>query len=254
MKENVLNADQIQDILVCGRKLAKVLDIVVKAVKPGITASELNEIAETELEKEGIVPSFKNYYVPGVGNYPSALCVSKNAEIVHGLPTKAKLLFEGDIVSLDIGAGYKGIYTDMAVTLPVGGISKDSERLIRTTEASLYAAIPFAKAGNHLGDIGAAIEAIAKQERLGIVRDYVGHGIGTKPHLWPQIPNYGVAGSGPALTEGMALAIEPMLTLGSEKTSLSPDGWTVLTRDRTAAAHFEHTVVIVDGKPVIVTQ
>jgi len=254
MKENILDKDQIQDIRVCGHKLAKVLDTVAKAVKPGVSASELNEIAEKELDKEGIIPSFKNYYVPGVGNYPSSLCVSKNAEIVHGLPTRAKLLFEGDIVSLDIGAGYRGIYTDMAITLPVGHISEDAERLINATKSSLYAAIPFAKAGNHLGDIGAAIETIARQDKLGIVREYVGHGIGTKPHLWPQIPNYGEAGSGPLITEGMALAIEPMLTLKGERTSLSPDGWTVLTHDRAPAAHFEHTVVVIDGMPVIVTQ
>lgn len=251
---SILNADQIKLIKICGRKLAETLDSVSKKVRPGIATLELDKLAEKLLLEKGCKPAFKNYYVAGAGEYPATLCVSINDEIVHGIPTKDRILKKGDIVSLDIGAGYEGIYTDMAVTLPAGEVGEIAKKLLATTEKSLLAGIKQAHTGKQIGDIGAAIQSIAEAEKLGLIRDYVGHGIGTKPHLPPQIPNFGEEGTGPEIVEGMALAIEPMLTSGGYETEIGTDGWTVKTTDHSLSAHFEHTVIIENGRPVVVTK
>lgn len=250
---NILDKEQIKLIKICGHKLAKTLSAVVERTVSGADLGELDSFAYDFLIKEGCQSSFKNYHVEGIGDYPTTLCVSVNDEIVHGIPVLGRKIKSGDIVSIDIGAEYKGIYTDMATTVAVGKISRDAKNLIFGTKKSLEIGIGHALAGNHIGDIGASIESFARSNNFGIIRDYVGHGIGTKPHLPPQIPNFGIAGTGANIIEGMALAIEPMLTLGSEKTVVSDDGWTVMTQDGSLAAHFEHTVIIEGGKPIIVT-
>lgn len=251
--DNILSTSEISDMRICGKFLARAISQASQHAKPGISTFELNRIAEEKLLELGARPSFKNYYVAGIGNYPASLCVSINDEIVHGIPNKSRVLKDGDIVSLDLGAEYNGIYSDMALTVPVGKISDEARRLIDLTRLSLDTAILQISSGKHIGDIGSTIEEIAQRGGLGIVRDYVGHGIGRKPHLPPQIPNYAAHEKGPKIQEGMALAIEPMLTLGAEETKIKPDGWTVVTADRSLAAHFEHTVVIVDGIGEIVT-
>jgi len=251
---NILNKDQIQKIKHCGKILSRTLELVKKAVEPGVVTLNLDVIAEEYLLKNKCTPAFKGYYVAGAGEFPTTLCVSINDEIVHGIPTADQILKDGDIVSIDIGAGFEGIYTDMATTLPVGTISGEANRLLKLTEESLYIGIKQAHAGNRIGDIGAEIEKLANKNKLGLIRDYVGHGIGTEPHLPPQIPNFGAHGTGTEILEGMALAIEPMLTLGSHITKVHSDGWTVKTTDGSFAAHFEHTIIIENGKPVIVTK
>ncbi len=250
---NVLNKEDVKKIKICGRKLAETIFEVGKIVKPGVSTLELDTLAEKLLIEKGCVPAFKNYYVAGAGNYPATLCVSINDEIVHGIPSKERILQNGDIVSLDIGAGHEGIYTDIATTLPVGKVSSDAARLLKLTEESLYLGIDQAQAGRSIGDIGAAIETYADKEKLGLIRDYVGHGIGTKPHLPPQIPNFGQKGTGAEIVEGMALAIEPMLTSGGGETVIADDGWTVKTVDHSLSAHFEHTIIVENGRAVIVT-
>jgi methionyl aminopeptidase len=250
---NILNKEQIEKIKIGGALLARCMDAIEKEVRPGVSTFELNEVCEAEMTKLNIRPSFKNYFVAGIGKYPTAACISVNEEIVHGIPSASRILKEGDIVSVDIGAEYGKVYTDMARTFPVGKISGEAQRLIDTTKRSLEEAIKVVSGNGHIGDIGAKVEEIANIQNLGIVRDYVGHGIGTRPHLPPQIPNYGRVNCGQAIIEGMALAIEPMLTLGDYRTKTLADKWTVVTLDGSLAAHFEHTVVVIDGKPVIVT-
>jgi len=250
---NILSAKEIENIKKCGRVLKAALDKVALAVAPGVTASQLNQIAEDELHRLGAVPSFKNYFIPGGGTYPSSLCVSINSEVVHGLPTENKVLKEGDIVSLDLGAIFLGVCTDMAVTKPVGRIDPDLERLLAATKHALDLGIKEVKKGNRIGDISHAVQTYIETMGFSVVRDLVGHGIGTKPHTDPQIPNYGQAGRGPIIQNGMALAIEPMATNGSYQVNSDPDGWTIRTADGSYAAHFEHTVVIDNGKTFVVT-
>lgn len=251
---NILDESQIKKIKICGQKLAQTLSEIEKHVQPGVVTLDLDELAEKLLLEKKCQPAFKGYYVAGAGHYPATLCVSINDEIVHGLPTKERILKNGDIVSLDIGAGYEGIFTDMAVTLAVGKIDEAASKLLSDTKTALYLGIEQARRGQRIGDIGAAIEKFAKKQKLGLIRDYVGHGIGTKPHLPPQIPNFGEKGTGQEILEGMAMAIEPMLTSGDSETIQESDGWTVQTTDHSLAAHFEHTVIVENGKPVIVTR
>lgn len=251
---NILTTEQVEKIKICGQKLAETLSEIEKRVKPGIVTLDLDKLAEKLLLEKKCQPAFKGYYVVGAGHYPATLCVSINDEIVHGLPTKEKILKNGDIVSLDIGAGYEGIFTDMAVTLAVGKIDETASKLLSDTKTALYLGIEQARKGQHIGDIGATIEKLAKKQKLGLIRDYVGHGIGTKPHLPPQIPNFGKKGTGQEILENMALAIEPMLTSGSGETVYGSDSWTVKTADHSLSAHFEHTIIIENGKPLIVTE
>ncbi|MFA4996437.1 MAG: type I methionyl aminopeptidase [Patescibacteria group bacterium] len=249
---NILNKDEIKLIKISGRILKESLDAVISAVKPGVSTLRLDEIAYHAIKERGAEPSFKDYEVKGSGLFPSTLCVSVNEEVVHGLPS-LRVLKEGDVVSLDIGAGYKGVYTDMAVTIPVGKVSPKATKLIETTRKCLLIGINQAFAGCRIGDIGHAVQEYAEGQGFGVVRDLVGHGIGREPHMSPHIPNFGKKNSGPVIMEGMALAIEPMLTEGGYDVQVEADGWTITTFDGSLSAHFEHTVVILNGKPVIVT-
>lgn len=253
INENILNDTEVISLKKSGRCLAKAMLKIQEAIKPGITTKELDQIAESELNDQGCVPSFLNYYVEGSGYYPASLCISINDEIVHGIPSKQRILAEGDVISLDLGAGYEGIYTDMAVTLVAGRSNPEKDHLINVTRQALANGIYAAKSGNHIGDIGERIESYVLGEGLEVIRDYVGHGIGRQPHMWPQIPNFGKKGKGPTICENMALAIEPMVVVGDSSTRVLENRWTVATTSGGLAAHFEHTIIIKNGKPVIVT-
>lgn len=219
---------------------------VKKHIKPGITTNELDRIAEEFILKNGCTPSFKNY-----NGFPKSICASINDEVVHGIPSNRKLK-EGDIISIDIGVCYKGYHGDSAWTYGVGTISKEKEYLLEHTKNSLFAGLSMIKPGNRLGDVCSAIGTYAKEHNLGIVRELVGHGVGAKLHEDPEIPNYGIAGTGPILKEGMVLAIEPMLNLGSDDVVMLDDDWTIVTEDGMDSAHFEHTIVITkDGYEIL---
>lgn len=220
---------------------------VAEAIRPGISTQELNDIAERVITKAGGLPAFKGMY-----GFPATLCTSVNEEIVHGVPKAEKILQEGDIISIDCGTTYKGMVSDSAITWPVGTITTDLERLLKTTEESLMAGIMTMRPGKYLDDIGTAIEAIAKRDGFGLVRSHGGHGVGRKLHEAPFVANYPTGEPGPQLEAGNVLAIEPMFTLGGDEVEELDDG-TVLTRDRSYAAHFEHTVAITENGPEILT-
>jgi len=230
-----------------GRIVAAVLEKLKANVKPGVRTEELDMIAVRETEKLGAVPSFKGYH-----GYPASLCVSVNDEIVHGIPGK-RVLKEGDIVSIDFGAIYKGFQGDAAVTVGVGKVSQKAEQLIEVTEGSLKAGIDAGHIGGRLGDISAAIQDYAESRGYSVVREYTGHGIGRNMHEDPQIPNFGEAGQGPVLRRGMTFALEPMVNIGDWHTRVADDNWTVLTRDGSLSAHFEHTVAVTNGKLEVLT-
>ncbi|MFC2024154.1 type I methionyl aminopeptidase [Chloroflexota bacterium] len=230
-----------------GRVVATVLGVLTKEVKAGMKTRELDAIAERELKSLGAKPSFKGYR-----GYPANICVSVNDEIVHGIPGE-RVLAEGDIVSLDLGAVVDGFQGDAAVTVGIGGISREAEGLLETTEAALKAGISEACPGARLGDISAAIQGYAESRGYSVIREYTGHGIGREMHEEPQIPNFGKAGTGPILEKGMALALEPMVSVGDWRTKVSGDRWTVLTTDGSLAAHAEHTVAVTGGGPEVLT-
>ena len=230
-----------------GRIVATVLDILMKQVKPGMKTKELDLIAGREVERLGGKPSFKGYR-----GFPANLCVSINNEIVHGIPGD-RVLRQGDIVSLDMGATFKGFQGDSAVTVGVGKISSEARELMATTESVLQAGIAAARSGARLGDISATIQNYAESHGYSVVREYTGHGIGRELHEEPQIPNFGQPGTGPVLKKGMTLALEPMVNLGDWRTRVGDDQWTVLTADGSLSAHFEHTIAITDGEPEILT-
>jgi len=220
------------------RVVLETLDVVEKAVAPGVTTEELDGIAEAEIRRRGARPAFVGYR-----GYPKTLCTSINEEVVHGIPGKRSLK-EGDIVGIDCGAVVEGYYGDAARTMPVGRISPERARLLEVTRKALEAGIAAARPGNRISDIGAAVEALAVAAGYGVVRDFVGHGVGTALHEEPQVPNYGPAGRGGVLKSGMVIAIEPMFNLGRGDVSVDRDGWTVRTRDGSASAHFEFTVAV----------
>ncbi len=235
-----------------GKILRSILKQTGAMVKPGISTWELNKFAEKEIAKAGGRAAFKGYGSKD-NPFPSGLCTSVNSAVVHGIPTKNPLR-EGDIVGLDIGMEFKGLYTDTAITVPVGKVSKDVQRLLTVTEQALAAGIKSARVGNRIGDISAAVQAFADKAKLGVVRDLVGHGVGYDVHEDPQVPNYGRAHTGRELKEGMVIAIEPMFTLGGHKLAYdAEDGWTISTADDSYAAHFEHTVAITKDGPLILT-
>ena len=249
----VLKKTEIESLKKSGQILHQALLDATLAVKPGVSTKKLNDIAEKSVTAQLGICSFKNYYVEGMGKYPSALCVSVNDEIVHGIPREDRILEEGDIVSLDLGVIFEGMCTDAASTVAVGKIDPEIEKLLAITEKSLQLGIEKARVGNKIGAIGAAIQNYAESFGYGVVRDLVGHGVGPFPHTEPKIPNYGKPTEGPDIVEGMALAIEPMVTLGDYRIKALPDGWTYSTRDGSKVAHFEHTIVIENGLPTIVT-
>lgn len=240
---------EIETMREAGRISARALRLVGEAVRPGVSTLELDEIAEAAIRDEGAVPAFLGYH-----GFPRTLCTSLNSQVVHGIPSKSVVLREGDIVSVDVGAVISGYYGDTARTFAVGSISADAKRLLDITDASLQAGIAAARAGNHLFDIGHEVQTVAEEAGFAVVREYVGHGIGRQMHEDPSVPNYGSPGKGPRLETGMVLAIEPMVNMGTHSVDALSDGWTVVTRDGSLSAHFEHTVAITDDGPVILTQ
>jgi len=250
----LLDSSQITLLKESGRILRSTLDKVVRKAQPGISAFDLDKLAESEILHFGGKPSFKGYYIEGSGHYPSSLCVSINHEVVHGLPLKEKIFKEGDLLSLDLGVDYRGICSDMATTIYLGCPSDQISKLINTTKKCLEMGIKSAIAGNHIGNISFSIQKNAEENGFAVIKDLVGHGIGTKPHMDPQIPNYGNKNDGPKIVNGMALAIEPMITNGSFRVVSDFDGWTIKTADSSLSAHFEHTIVIIKDKPVVVTE
>ena len=215
-------------------------------IKEGITTKELDKLAEDFIRSKDATPSFKGYE-----GFPSTLCTSINSEVVHGFPSDRKLK-NGDIISIDIGACYKGYHGDSAWTYTVGEVDEKTKQLLEDTEKSLFVGLAQVKPGNRIGDIGYAIEQYARKHNLGVVRELCGHGVGTSVHEDPEVPNYGIPNTGPRLKEGMVIAVEPMLTLGSPKVFLHDNDWTVDTQDGSLSAHFEHTVVVTkDGYQIL---
>lgn len=231
-----------------GGILATVLEGVKLLVKPGVTTSELDRFAEDSIRKAGAVPAFKGYR-----GYPSTLCCSINEEVVHGFPSKKRKLQEGDIISLDIGLKRGGLFSDMAVTLPVGKAGDVVTRFLEITEKSLWEGIKQALPGNRLGDISNAIQSYVEHRGFSVVREYVGHGIGHRLHEEPALPNFGPPHVGPRLEVGMVLAIEPMVNMGAYAVRVLDDGWTVVTEDGSLSAHFEHSVAVTSDGPRVLT-
>ena len=237
-----------------GKRLARVLHLVAKEVRPGVTTKHLDEVAEQLIRETGDVPPFLNYTPHGARDpFPASLCVSVNDEIVHGIPGE-RIIKDGDIISLDLGLSHKGMITDAAVTVAVGKVSPEIVELIKETERSLEEGMRAIRTGGHIGDIGAAVEAVAHKHGYGIVRELGGHGVGHAVHEDPYVPNYGKKGTGPILKSGMVLALEPMFMLGREDIRILPDGYTVITKDGSLSAHFEHTVVITEKGAEVVTR
>jgi methionyl aminopeptidase len=234
-----------------GRIVAEVLALVESELRPGITTLHLDTIAERHIRRAGAVPSFKGYGAPH-NPFPASLCISIDDEVVHGIPG-GRTIREGQIVSVDAGAILDGWHGDAARTFVVGEPTPEVARLVETTRLAMLAGIAAAVPGNRIGDISAAIEDVAGPEGYGIVRNFVGHGIGTEMHQEPQVPNYRSGAKGIRLAAGICLAIEPMLTLGSHEVEIRPDGWTVVTRDGSLAAHFEDTIAVTDDGPEILT-
>ena len=233
-----------------GRINAEALEAAVSLVEPGVTTAELNAAFEAVQETYGVISPFKNY--PGPYPYPGSICTSVNDELVHGIPGDRKLL-EGDIVSIDCGTVYEGFVGDMAVTVPVGNVSKSTERLINVTREALKIAIAQMVPGNTIGDIGYAVQTYVEGEGFFITRTYTGHGVGREMHEGPQVPNYGKPGRGMRLREGMTIALEPMVLVGTPNTLVKDDEWTVASADGSLTAHFEHTVAVTADGPMILT-
>jgi methionyl aminopeptidase len=238
---------EIEKMRRAGRIVAEVLALVESELKPGVSTAHLDRISERYIRAAGAVPSFKGYH-----GYPASLCISLDDEVVHGIPGE-RTIRDGQVVSVDAGAIYEGWHGDGARTFVVGAPNPEVDRLVETTRAAMMAGIAAARPGNRIGDIAAAVEDVAGPAGYGIVRQYVGHGIGTAMHEEPQVPNFRSPAKGMQLVPGICLAIEPMLTLGSHEVETRPDGWTVVTKDGSLAAHFEHTIAITEQGPQILT-
>ncbi len=247
--------EEIKKMREAGRITGLILQEVSKMVKPGISAAKLNSFAEERTRELGAIPAFKNYPNPfSFSRYPAALCVSINEEVVHGIPRKGKIIREGDIVSLDFGVKKDGYYGDSALTVGVEPLDERKKKLIKVTEESLYKGIEAAKPGARLSDISNAVQTYVESHGFSVIRDFTGHGIGSSLHEEPQIPNFGPKGEGPILREHMIFAIEPMVAMGTWMVRITTDGWTAVTTDGLPSAHFEHTIVIKEGKPEILTK
>jgi methionyl aminopeptidase len=240
---------EIDTMRAAGRILFGVLEKLTPHVRPGISTFEVDRIAEELIRAEGGIPSFKGLY-----GFPASICASINEEIVHGIPSKKRLLSEGNVFTADVGVMLDGIHADSARTYAVGEVSPEAKRLLAITEASLYAGIKEAKAGNHVGDIGHAVQTVAEGAGFGVVRELVGHGIGRTFHEEPQVPNYGKPKRREKLVPGLTLAIEPMVNVGGPATRTLSDRWTIVTADGSRSAHFEHTVAITDNGPRVLTR
>lgn len=248
MSVSIKSAREIELMREAGRLLANVHEELGKALKPGMTTKEIDRLAEEMIRSYGCIPNFLNYH-----GFPASVCVSINNEVVHGIPTKERRLQEGDIVSLDAGLIYEGYHSDAARTHAIGEISAEARQLIDVTKQSFFEGIKFAKAGNHLHDISAAIQKYAESYGYGVVRELVGHGIGRELHEDPQIPNFKPVGRGIKLRPGMTLAIEPMINAGRPDVVWLDDDWTVVTSDNSLSAHYENTILITEGEPEILT-
>ena len=227
---------------------AGALKLIGQAIEPGVTTAELDRMAEKYIRSEGAIPNFKNYH-----GYPATACISINNEVIHGIPTEKRRIEAGDIVSVDLGAMFNGYHGDNAATFACGDVSPEAKRLMDTTRESLYEGIKMARAGGRVGDISFAIQSYVEARGYSVVREYVGHGVGTSLHEAPEVPNFGTAGRGIRLMPGMTLAIEPMINIGKPDVKVLPDGWTVITKDGSLSAHFEHTVAITSDGPQIMT-
>jgi methionyl aminopeptidase len=242
------SAAEIEKMRRSGHIVRQVLDTVTAMVAPGVSTMDLEREAEKRIRELGAKPAFKGYY-----DYPCVLCTSINQEVVHGIPSETRVLVEGDIISIDCGVVLDGYYGDAAVTVPVGKISDDVRTLVEVTEESLQRGIAAARPGGRVGDIGAAVQEYVEARGFSVVREFVGHGIGTKLHEDPQVPNYGVREQGLKLREGMVIAIEPMVNAGGASVRVLDDKWTAVTEDGRPSAHFEHCVAITKDGPVILT-
>lgn len=228
---------------------AEALKLAGSAVEPGVTTAEIDRIAEKYILSQGAKPNFKNY-----NGYPATACISINNEVIHGIPSKKRIIKSGDIVSIDLGAKFEGYHGDNAATFACGDVTAEAKRLMDTTRESLYEGIAAAVSGGRLGDIGAAVQQYVEKRGYSVVRQFVGHGIGINLHESPEVPNFGTQGHGIRLMPGMTLAIEPMVNAGHYDVKVMPDGWTVLTKDGSLSAHFEHTIVITPDGPQILTK
>ena len=233
------NAEQIKAMAEAGRITGEALLAARECVKPGVSTWELDMVLRNYIEKQGAKPSFLGLY-----GFPGSACISINDEVIHGIPSKNRILREGDIVKIDVGAHYKGYHGDSARTFPVGQVSDEAARLIAATRKSFYEALNAVCVGNRIGDIGAAVDSYVRSCGFSVVRRYVGHGIGRDVHEEPDVPNYGTPGRGPRLCAGMVLAIEPMVNVGTHEVRVLPDGWTVKTADGSLSAHYENTVAL----------
>ncbi len=248
MAVTIKSAREIELMREAGKILAKTHEELAKALRPGMSTWEIDHLGEEIIRSYGCIPSFLNY-----NGYPASICVSVNDEVVHGIPSKKRILQEGDIVSLDAGVIYKGYHSDAARTYGIGEISPEAGKLIEVTRQSFFEGIKFAKAGNHLNDISSAIQAYAEQFGYGVVRDLVGHGIGSHLHEDPEIPNFAQRRKGILLRPGMTLAVEPMINEGTFEVAWLDDDWTVVTEDGRLSAHYENTILITEGEPEILS-
>jgi len=245
--------DEIEIMRAANVIVAEVLAELRARVAPGVTTAELDRIAEDMTRRRGAVPAFKGYEVHG-RVFPRSLCISVNDEIVHGIPSEQRRLKEGDIVGLDFGVCYRGFYGDAAITVAIGAVDAEAQRLMRATQEALQAGIAQVQVGNRMGTLSAAIQERAETEGFSVVREFVGHGIGKRLHEEPQVPNYGQRDRGIRLREGMVLAIEPMVNMGGPDVVIKDDGWTAVTRDGSRSAHFEHSVAVTDNGPYVLSQ
>ena len=248
MAVTVKSAKEIELMREAGRRLEIVHDEMAKIIRPGISTMEINEKGDKVIRELGCKPNFLHY-----GGFPASICVSVNEEVVHGIPKRDRILKEGDIVSLDAGLIYKGYHSDAARTHAVGQISPEAQKLIDVTRQSFFEGIKFAKAGNHLNDISSAIQAYAESFGYGVVRDLVGHGIGSHLHEEPEVPNFAQKRKGIKLVPGMTLAVEPMINIGTPNVAWMDDDWTVVTKDHSLSAHYENTILITEGEPEILS-
>jgi len=242
------SAAELEKMRAAGRLVGEVLTALTARVAPGVTTAALDELAEEMIRDAGAIPAFKGYH-----GYPATICASINEEVIHGIPSGRRILNEGDVISIDVGASLNGYYGDSAITLPVGQVSEEAATLLRVTEESLYKAIDCVRPGARISDIGHAVQHHVEAYGFSVVREFVGHGIGQRMHEEPQVPNYGEPGRGPRLAEGMVLAIEPMVNAGKPAVKVLADGWTAVTRDGGLSAHFEHTVAVTADGPWILT-
>ncbi len=242
------NSAQISAMIDAGRITGEALLLAREHVRAGISTKELDSVIRGYIEKCGAKPSFLGY-----GGFPASACISVNDEVIHGIPSKDRILKDGDIVKIDVGAYYKGFHGDSARTIPVGTVSEEAMRLIEVTRQSFFDGVAAVKAGNRIGDVGSAIQARVEGAGFAVVKRYIGHGIGHELHESPDVPNFGTAGRGTRLCAGMAIAIEPMVNVGREEVYEMPDGWTVKTRDHSLSAHYENTVVLTSQGAVITT-